>query len=162
VISTSTAILTNYSLRYGKGIVLQGASMLTPFVEIGYHKWDRGVNFGEIYSNNYLGLGVLSQAVLASRFVLSVEAMYGQTIQSAIVVNSGPSLTGFSASLGNSVLNKVGISLDYALTPAFHVNAGYDFSAFSYGISATQPTGLLEPDSLTKYTTLSFGLGIGF
>jgi hypothetical protein len=162
IVSTSGATLTNYSARYGKGFAARGNSMLTPFIEVGSHTWVRGVNYGETYSNNYFGVGLLSQYSLGNRLVFSVDLMSGHTSQSAIVVASGPQVTGFSAALGDSDLYKVGLSLDYAVGPRIHLNAGVDYSSFSYGISATQPGGLLEPDSKTTYTTVRFGLGFGF
>jgi len=170
--STSGAILTNYSARYGKGFDLRGANMLTPFIEFGSHRWDRGVNYGETYSNLYYGYGLMSQYSYANGLVLSVEAMYGRTTQSAIVVTSSPAgtppaaqLIGFSGALGNSDLFKVGISFDYALIQRLHVNMGIDYSAFNYGISGLYPSGsayAFEPDSKTNYITLRFGLGWGF
>ena len=169
VTSTSNATLTNYSFRYGKGLFLRGASMLTPYIEVGSHKWDRGVNYGETYSHNYIGYGLLNQFILASNLVFSVDAMFGHTNGSTIVVTSSPpgvpvasQLTGFSTSLGNSNIYKIGLALDYVFGPRIHVNAGVEYSAFSYGISATQPSGLLEPDSKTNYTTVRIGLGLGF
>jgi hypothetical protein len=101
--------------------------------------------------------------------VLSVDAMFGHTNESAITVTSSrpgvpatSRIIGFTTALGDSTLYKVGVSLDYLLGAKIHVNAGVDYSAFVYGISATQPSGLLEPDSRTNYTTVRFGLGLGF
>jgi hypothetical protein len=169
VTSTSGATLTNYTLRYGKGFPVRGTSMLTPYVEIGSHKWDRGVNYGETYSHNYFGIGLLNQYSLGNSLVLSVDAMFGHTRDSTISVTSSPSgvpaasqITGFTTALGDSTLYRVGLSFDYGLGPRVHLNAGVDYSAFIYGISATQPSGLLEPDSRTNYTTVRFGLGFGF
>jgi len=161
VVSTSSAILKNYSVRYGKGFE-RGASMVTPYVELGSHRWDRGVNFGETYTNMYSGFGLLCQYSLGNRLVLTVDALYGHTTQSSIAVTSGPGLTGFSGSLGNSELYKLGISADYALIKKLHVNAGIDYIAFAYGISATYPSGTSvswEPDSQTNYTIAKIGLG---
>jgi hypothetical protein len=169
VTTTSSATLTNFGFRYGKGFPVQGASMLTPYVEIGSHRWERGVNYGETYSHNYFGFGLLNQYSLGNSLVFSVDAMFGHTNGSAIAVTSSPpgvpaasQITGFSTALGDSTLYKVGVSLDYVLGAKIHVNAGFDYSAFSYGISATQPSGLLEPDSRTNYTTVRIGLGFGF
>jgi hypothetical protein len=139
--------------------------MITPYVELGSHKWERGVNYGETYSNTYYGIGLLGQYLLMDKFVISADAMYGHTMQSAISVTSGPGLIGFSGDLGNSDIYKVGVSLDWALVPRLHVTAGADYTAFNYGISANYPSGNLvawEPDSKTNYTTLRLGLGWGF
>jgi hypothetical protein len=165
VVSTSGAKLTNYSVRYGKGFANQSLSMITPYIEFGSHKWERGVNYGETYNNTYYGYGLLGQYLLTDKLVLSVDAMYGQTTQSAITVTSGPQIVGFSGTLGNSVIYKVGVSLDWAVVQRLHANAGVDYTAFNYGISATYPSGnsvAWEPDSKTNYTTVRLGLGWGF
>lgn len=165
VVSTSGAILTNYSVRYGKGFANQSLSMFTPYIEFGSHKWERGVNYGEIYSNTYYGYGLMAQYLIANKLVFSVDAMYGHTTQSAITVTSGPQIVGFSGALGNSDMYKVGASLDWAVAQRLHVTAGADYTTFNYGISATYPSGssvAWEPDSKTNYTTVRVGLGWGF
>ncbi len=169
VVSTSGATITNYSFRYGKGLDLRGAYMLTPYVEFGAHRWERAVNYGETYSNAYYGFGLLNQYVVSNHLVLSIDAMAGHTNGLAITVTSSPpgvplasQVTGFSAALGDSELYKVGVSLDYTLAQRIHVNAGLDYTAFNYGVTALQSGGLFEPDSQTDYTTLKFGLGWGF
>ena len=171
ITSTSGAVLSNYSARYGKGFD-RGAAMLTPFIEFGSHRWERGINYGETYSNLYYGYGVLSQYSYGNGLVMSVEAMVGRTTQSAIAVTSSPpgtpvagQMIGFSGGLGNSNLYRVGISFDYALVQRLHVNLGADYSAFSYGISGLYPSGssyAFEPDSKTNYLTVRLGLGLGF
>jgi len=162
VVSTSGATITNYSFRYGKGLDFGGSFMLTPYLELGSHRWDRAVNYGETYSNAYYGFGLLNQYVVGNHWVLSIDALAGHTNGSKIVVTSGPQVTGFSAALGDSVLYKVGVMLDYTLGQRIHVNAGVDYTMFNYGITAVQPGGLFEPDSQTNYLALKFGLGWGF
>jgi hypothetical protein len=162
VVSTSGAILSNYSFRYGKGLDFRGAFMLTPYVEFGSHRWERAVNYGETYSNTYYGLGLLNQYVMGNHLVLSIDAMAGHTNGSNIVVTSGNQVSGFSAALGDSVLYRAGVSVDYTLAQRIHVNAAVDYTAFNYGVSAVQAGGLFEPDSQTNYITLKFGLGWGF
>ena len=175
VVSNSSAVLINYSARYGKGFVIDSNGyesvvpyMLTPYVELGHHKWDRGVNYGETYTNDYFAIGTLWQfsSVNSSRLVVSANAMLGTTFRSKIVVNSGPGLNGFSAALGNLTSYKVGLSADYAFSNHFHGNVGVDYSSFGYGMSAVYPVGggfvAWEPDSRTNYTTFKLGLGYTF
>lgn len=161
VTATSTAMLENYSARYGKGIVVSDKIMLTPYAELGHHEWDRGVNQGEVYTNNYYGLGVLAQYSPSGKLVLSANLMAGSTFSSNIVVNSG-----FSGALGNSTLARIGVAADYAFTQSFHGNIGVDYTSFSYGISGFYPYGSTgvqwEPDSKTKYTTAKVGIGYAF
>ena len=161
VVSTSGATLINYSARYGKGYMVRNEFMLTPFIELGHHEWDRWVNYGEIYTHNYFGIGALGQYSPVSRLVLSANAMFGSTFGSNIVINGA-----FSGALGNSGLYRVGAGADYAFAQNLHGNVGVDYTSFNYGISALYPLGGgyygWEPDSKTNYTTVKIGLGYAF
>lgn len=168
-LGTSSAVLSNFSFRYGSGFSLKDEFMLTPYAEFGHHEWDRGVNYGEIYTHNWLGIGALGQYSPARKLVLTAEAMIGETVGSYISVNAGPGFSGFSSSLGNSTLYKVGISADYAFARHLHGNIGFDFTGFKYGMSAIHPVVInginnvaWEPDSKTNYTALKAGLGYAF
>ena len=166
VLATSSAVLTNFSLRSGKGFALKNKYMLTPYFELGFHKWDRGVNFGETYTHKYYGIGALGEFSPVYKLVLSVKAMAGKTYGSYITVNSGPGLNGFSGSLGNSTIYKAGLSADYAFMRHFRGNVGVDYTSFSYGMSDVYSVGgafvVWEPDSKTNYTTLKLGVGYAF
>jgi hypothetical protein len=174
VIDTTGATLTNYSGRLGRGIVIDKTElnsdlllMLTPNAELGHHKWDRGVNYGETYTNDYFALGLLYQtSAVNSKLVVSANAMLGSTFRSKIVVNSGAGLTGFSGALGNSTFYKIGFSADYPISEHFHGNVGADYTSFHYGMSGGIPVGgglvAIEPSSNTIYTTIKLGLGFSF
>jgi hypothetical protein len=164
VVGTSSAELTNFSFRFGNGFGFRDKFMLTPYLEFGHHEWDRGVNYGEIYTHNYVGFGALGQYSPVGKLVLSANAMLGETFGSYITVNSGAGLNGFSGELGNSNLYKIGIAADYAFVQNLHGNIGVDYMSFNYGISAVYPVngGSLEPDSKTNYTTVKIGLGYAF
>ena len=164
VIDISTARLTNSSIRLGKALLRYDDLMLTPYVELGTHKWERGVNSGESYANNWLGIGALGQFSPASHWVVTANAMLGGTEGSAISVNSGSGITGFSAALGNSAILNLGLSADYALTQSYHVSIGVDYTGFNYGVSHVVDAngGSLEPDSKTHYSRVKFGLGYAF
>jgi hypothetical protein len=166
VVANSGAVLANYNLRYGKGFDLSANLMLTPYAEFGQHVWNRGVNYGEIYTHAYYGLGGLFQYSSSSSLVLSLNAFYGNTLGSNIEVISGSGVTGFSGALGNSPLFKLGLSADYAFEKDFYGKIGIEVSGFKYGISALYPAGsgrvTWEPDSSTRYTTISIGLGHAF
>lgn len=166
VVSTSTATITDFNLRLGKGFSLGSNFIFTPFLEVGDHQWDRGVNLGELYKHDYYAAGALAQTSVAHSLVLSVNGMIGNTFNSSIDVNGYP--FGFSTSLGNSMIWRVGASADYAISGHFHVDAGIDYTRFKYGISALIPVPGLpgaymwEPDSSTKYTTVKAGIGYAF
>ena len=163
VVTTSAAIITNYSVRLGKGIELDrlGRSgnehLLTPLFELGRQEWFRGVNAGETYYHNTFGAGLLWQySPQNTRLVVSGLILAGQTFGSYIDVTGY-----FAGPLGNSSLLKWGISLDYALTKIVHVNMGVDYTSFAYGISDTYG-GYLEPDSTSAYLIYRAGLGFSF
>ena len=164
MLNTSSAKLTNFSARFGKGFLLHENFMLTPYVELSSHKWDRGVNSGESYSNNWLGIGALGQFSPVSELVFTANALLGNTEGSSISVNSGAGITGFTAALGNSVIFKAGLSADYAFTKNYHGNIGIDYTNFKYHISHVVPVngGSLEPDSRTNYTLVKLGVGYAF
>lgn len=160
-VATSGAVLTNFSFRSGNGFGFRDEFMVTPYLEFGYHEWDRGVNYSEIYTHNYLGFGALGQYSPVSKLVLSANAMLGETFGSYIIVNSGPGLNGFSGALGNSILYKFGVAADYAFIKRLHGTVDIDYLSFNYGMSAVYG-GYLEPDSKTSYTTVRIGLGYAF
>jgi hypothetical protein len=161
VTGTSTAVLEDYSARYGAGIVISDNLMLTPYGELGHHEWDRGVNQGEIYTHDYYGFGLLAQYSPASKLVFSANALIGSTFAANIIVNGV-----FSGPLGNSTLTRFGVAADYALAQNLHANVGVDYTSFSYGISGFYPVGTTsvawEPDSKTNYTIARVGLGYAF
>lgn len=166
VTGTTGVTMSNYDTRIGKGFELQGPFMLTPYVEMGGHEWERQVNYGETYIHSYFGVGLLGQYAPAKDLVLSANAMLGRTFGAYIQVNSGPGLTGFSGPLGNSALYRIGIGADYAVTHQLHGNIVVDYTGFRYGMSGTYPVGggavAWEPDSKTWYTAIKFGLGATF
>ena len=166
VTGLSSATISNYDARLGRGFALRGPYMLTPYFELGGHEWNRGVNFGETYMHSYYGLGLLGQYSPQNGLVLSANALLGRTFGSYIMVNAGPGLSGFSGSLGNSSLFRIGIAADYALTKALHGNIAVDYTGFRYGMSAPYQIGggfvAWEPDSWTRYITYRVGLGASF
>lgn len=164
VIGQSSAALIDYSARYGVGMELGSQFMATPYLELGHHEWDRGVNYGENYTNNYYGIGVLGQYSPADKLVLTGNVMVGNTFNSNIVVNSGPAIGGFSGALGNSTIYRYGVAADYAFTINVHANIGIDYTSFKYGMSAVYPVsgGIYEPASKTSYTTARIGIGYAF
>ena len=165
IVGQSGATLVNYSARYGKGITNQNMPtvMVTPYVELGHHEWDRAINTGEIYTNSYYGIGLLYQYSPIPKLVLSGNALIGETFSSNIAANAIPAsnMNAFSGGLGNSGLSKIGASVDYAFTRNFHGNLGVDYTRFTYGASAIY-SGYGEPNSKTAYTVAKVGIGYAF
>jgi hypothetical protein len=155
------AIVRDYDFRLGKGFGSQ-VFMITPFVGMGYHEWDRKVNAGEDYTNGYYGVGLLLQYSPFQRFVFSADAMVGRTFDATVQVNAIPGLNPTTTlDLGASTLYKLGLSGDYAITPIIHVNAGVEWVGFDYGISPVVNS-ILEPSSHTHDVVFRVGGGIAF
>jgi hypothetical protein len=157
------AVLMDFSLRYGKGFVLNDQVMATPFIELGSHQWDRNLgSYQETYTNGYYGLGLLGQIAMTNAFVLSASAMVGNTVNSNISISGSPYTGG---ALGNSTIYRLGISGDYAFTKSLHGNIGLDYTSFSYGQSTPTRVGryvYFEPSSTSQYTTYKIGLSYNF
>ncbi len=160
------ATLEDLSLRWGKGFSLSQNSMLTPYFELGYHSWDRGVNAGETYRNRYYGLGALAQYAPTHNLTLTANGLVGGTFGANITVAPDGGYSGFSGSLGTSTLWRIGGSVDYAFTTHLHGNLGVDYTSFKYGASSLFDVGggyvAWEPDSTTHYTVARVGLGYSF
>jgi hypothetical protein len=159
----SPAVLTDFSLRYGKGFVLNDQVMATPFIELGSHQWDRNLgSYQETYTNGYYGLGLLGQVAMTNAFVLSASALVGNTVNSNISITGSPYTGG---ALGNSTIYRLGISGDYAFTKSLHGNIGLDYTSFSYGQSTPTRVGryvYYEPSSTSQYITYKIGLSYNF
>lgn len=161
----SGATIADFSLDYGRGLIVNDRVMVTPYGEFGYHKWDRNVGDGlpggypESYSHKYLGIGALGQYSPVDKLVLSANVLIGHTFGSNFSVSG---IADFSTALGDSILSKFGISVDYAFTKNIHASAGIDNTSWEYGASAVQPSGLYEPDSKTSDTTARAGIGYAF
>lgn len=167
VTDTSSARLLDLSARIGEGFTVGQNFMLTPFLEIGHHKWYRDINAGETYNHSYYGGGLLAQTSIGNKFVLSFNGMFGRTFSSTIDVASS-SIPGFSGDLGNGITYRFGVSADYAITKLVHINFGVDHTRFKYGITKLFPVpgfpGAFqwEPDSKSRYTVFSAGIGMAF
>jgi hypothetical protein len=173
--TTSGAVVNDFDFRLGKGFELQPNLMLTPYLGAGYHNWQRKVNGGEEYSNGYVGGGLLAQWSPVNRLVLSAHGLIGSTFDSSISVSGGyldsavlasaPRSFSFSGPLGDSTIYRAGLSGDYALTGAIHLNAGVEWVDFKYGESAIYESDdyhSYEPNSSTQNTTVRVGVGYAF
>lgn len=167
----SGAKVNDFSFSYGNGYMVDSLLMVTPYAELGYHKYNRTVGNGapgsylEIYSHYYFGIGVLGQILPADKVVMSANALIGRTFRPMVDVGL-PAPFGFAARLGSSALYRVGASIDYAFTDSIHASLGVDVTSWKYGASASQAVGsgifLYEPDSKSSYTTFKAGMGFSF
>lgn len=170
-IGKSGARIGDFAFRYGSGYVIDADVLVTPYGELGYHKYDRTLGYGtsgsylETYTHRYYGIGVRGQITPGDKSVWSVNALVGYTFGANIAVGL-PAPSGFSTRLGNSALCRVGAALDYALAKNIHATIGVDFTSWKYGASAVQPLAsgisLYEPDSKTSNTVIRAGVGYSF
>lgn len=168
VVQDDGAIVRDFDFRIGKGFEITSNFMATPFLGFGSHYWSRKVNAGEVYTHDYYGLGLLLQYALTPKFVLSADVLAGRTTGSRIdVAYIDPVFNGFTGGLGGSGLYKVGFGADYALTEAFHLNAGLEYTAYRYGMSDLFLLGdnsccVGEPRSTTSTVTARVGLSYAY
>ncbi len=170
VTGTSGATIDDFTFRAGKGFAMAGNVMLTPFLELGRHDWARqpgqnagAYSFSETYTHNYYGIGGMAQYTPIRKWVLSVDALIGETFGSNINANLPPPIgISYNADLGNSALYKIGIGVDYAFTRQFHANIGLDYASWNYGQSTPDQNGTYEPNSQTAITTAKIGIGYAF
>lgn len=158
VVGTSAATMDDFVFNYGLSYDMNKNVLLTPYVEYATHNWDRGVNYGETYSHQSYGVGVLAQYSPNKEWIFSANALVGHTFDSNInVVNY------FNGKLGNSSLYKYGFSVDYAFSDKWHGNVGVDYTEFKYGKSALYPIGssvYWEPTSKTQ--NVSYKIGVSY
>jgi opacity protein-like surface antigen len=164
------ATVEDFDFRLGKGFDVGTNAMLTPYLGIGTNWWKRlltgASGYQEVYSHDYVGAGLLFQISPIPHLVLSANGLVGGAFNSSMTTSLTPG--GFliipaTYTLGNKAVYMVGGSVDFAFTAHLHGNIGIDYTRFAYGQSALNPaSGALEPNSTTRYTTVSAGLGWGF
>jgi hypothetical protein len=165
------AEIRNFDVRVGQGIVVAPNWVLTPYIGAGLHTWDRDLSnalgpFGyhESYRHGYAGPGLLAQYAASERIVLAGYGLVGSTFDPKMKTsfNGGAVIQPITYDLGTSVIFKAGASADFAVTPQWHLNAGADYTSFSYGASSLASDGSKEPDSKTKIWTVKAGFGYSF
>lgn len=168
IVQTNGAETKDFDFRLGKGFDVGQNWMLTPYFGAGYHVWDRNITgaagYHEKYEHGYAGGGLLVQWAPTNQWVLSANALVGSTFnpQMTSSLNGGAIINPFTYDLGTSLIWKAGFSADYAVTQQWHLNAGFDYTHFRYGISNQAPDGTLEPDSRTGIWTVKAGVGYSF
>lgn len=171
-VGTSGMETGDYSLRLGKGLVVDSELMVTLYGEYGRHKWNRLLGYGtpygyqEKYTHSYYGIGALGQLAGDDHRVWSAYVLAGRTASSRIEVFLPPPWVGFTAGLGNSELYKAGLSVDRRLSENIHLSLGIDYANWKYGASQIYPAGaglyLYEPDSATNLGIARMGIGYAF
>jgi hypothetical protein len=164
----SRATTQEFSVKLGKGFTPGQQWMLTPYLSLGRRYWMRELGVGtpgdyvESYNLLYYTAGGLIQYSPLDRLVLSGDVAIGRTSDPSI----NASLRGVpilnQAALGEALIKKIGTDIDYRLTEALHIFAGFDYTYFTFGQSVIQSSGFLEPYSRTELYNYTFGLRLAF
>ncbi len=172
MLAESGAKIADAAVRYGKGFVMGRDAMVTPYGELGTHRYVRTLGLGtptsyeETYTHHYYGLGMLVQYSPLDDTVLTFNVMVGRTYHPRISIVFPAPYSGFATTLGDGTVKRVGFAVDYALTRHLHAIAGADLMAWGYGASASLPIApgvyIYEPDSRTYVTAARAGLGLAF
>ncbi|WP_270956518.1 hypothetical protein [Burkholderia pseudomallei] len=160
---SDSAFAIDVSGKVGKGVPLGAAWQLTPYIEGGYHYWNRHVSWspsGYAYQHGYVGLGLLTQYAPTSRLVVGLDLSAAETISPNVHVQ------GQSLSLQSRPILAATFSADYALTQRLHLTASYGVQRFRYGQSQLVDTvysGLaFEPSSQTTTQSIMLGAAYAF
>ncbi|CAB3780223.1 outer membrane protein [Pararobbsia alpina] len=164
--ATSKNFTTDVQLRLGKAFRfgVRSQFQVVPFVQYGYHYWNRDAASLETeeYSHNAFGGGVLIQGAPTDKLVLSLDVAVSGMVGAQMKEVGFP-----AAQLESRPITQVGVGVDYAVTKHLHVNVNYKYSNYRYGISnsVTDATGrwsIYEPDSRTTQQLVMFGVGYSF
>lgn len=144
---------------------------VVPFLEGGWHAWDRQIGAGtplythESYAHWYRGVGaqLRYRSGLAWRLVLDLDG--GRTVDAQISGN-GP-LFYFRAPLGAAAYYGASIGVDRAFTGPWHLRGELSWTRFTYGASPSVATNdpnvhVVEPESSTRRLGFSLGLAYAF
>lgn len=159
---SDSAFALDVSGKVGKGIPIGADWQVTPYLEGGYHYWNRHVSWspsGYDYQNGYVGLGLLTQYAPTSRLVVGLDLSAAETI-SPSVHEQGESL-----SLQSRPMVAATIGVDYALTPKTHLTASYGVTRYRYGQSQLVGSSngfAFEPASQTTAQTFLVGVSYHF
>jgi hypothetical protein len=179
---SNKAKISDFNFRYGKGFEINDQFLLTPYGEVGHHKWNRDLGSNcsvavlasclssEKYTHYYYGIGALVQYSPMQKWVLTADGFLGHTFSSEISGTGRPIVVAGSAvfdsfsqqDLGNKSIYRIGLNADYAFTDKIHGNIGLDYIDFKYGKSDIFNTYTYEPDSKTNYTNVKVGIGYAF
>jgi len=175
VVGASGAETKDFDFRLGKGFDVGQNWMFTPYFGAGYHVWDRNVTEGmpggyfEKYEHGYTGGGLLIQWAPTNQWVISANGLVGSTFSPQMTTSmNGAFAAPNTFNLGSKLIWKAGLSTDYALTPQWHLNAGFDYTCFNYGASDWVPIpnraghAANEPDSRSGIWTVKTGIGYSF
>ena len=110
----------------------------------------------EIY-HNFLAGGDASIQYAVGPVVLDLSGIIGRTFGSQMFLNLNG---GYTFTLGNSPYHRIGFKVTYAVTPRLSLYTSYHRVTFSYGASATDSAGYMEPTSHTTESSVQVGVRV--
>lgn len=166
--STPLKTTTHYSVNdlsgeFGKGFLLTQNVLVTPFVQGGWRNWRRELSSVQVedYSNFYAGAGVRGDLGVTDRLVLTGRLGIAETIDPTMTATTAQLIPpGTTFKLGTAPLYQAGIGVDYRLFALLHLYSGVDYTHLSYGRSAVDQYGYLEPSSATDEVVFRLGIAV--
>ncbi|MDA8384573.1 MAG: hypothetical protein M0037_16240 [Betaproteobacteria bacterium] len=170
--NTSRARFKDGIFRLGQGFVPSAQVLLTPYLELGLHEWDRTLSgewgYQETYRNAFYGLGVRVQYAAGARWILSGAVAAGRTADARITVDMARAGLGQTTMrLGPAPYYRAEIGADVALGRRLHAFAKLAYSRFEYGASSQGwlysgttylAMVMVEPSSTTAIASCALGL----
>ena len=113
--------------------------------------------YNEAYYN-FLAGGEASAQYAIGPVVLDLSGIVGRTFGSAMSSNVTGAYTTFH--LGNSPYHRIGVKVTYAMTKHLSLYTSYHRVTYSYGASATNSAGFMEPTSHTTESSVQVGVRV--
>ncbi len=157
--------VNDIGLEFGKGFLLTNNILITPLVESGWRQWTRELSAdqAETYEHFYFGGGVRGDLGVTERLVLTGKAAIAETVSPTMTASAIPGFTPeMKFALGMAPLYQAEVGADYRFYSFLHLYGGVDYTHFSYGQSAVNTLGFLEPNSTTNEIVFRVGLALGF
>ena len=113
----------------------------------------------EAYNNYILG-GEASAQYSIGPVVLDVSGIDGRDFGSQMWLQGSVPNSGTTFHLGNSPYHRIGFKVTYAMTPHLSLYTSYHRVTYSYGASATNSAGVMEPASHTTESSVQVGVRV--
>ncbi len=134
--------------KLGYAFPLGHNALVIPYANVGYRYWRREMTgmygYTEHYDHTFVMAGALIQYSPFSRWIYSLSLQGGTTMSPQMRTG------GENYDLDERAAWATEGRVSYALTPRTELFGVLGYNEFSYGKSAVQPSGYLEPDSRTR------------
>ncbi len=162
--TTDETVITG-SARVGRAFMLLPVALI-PYAELGYRYWDRNITgsggYDETYHNLSYAGGLMVQYSPMRRWMLTGDGAFGYTFQARMHAQE-PYNANYT--LGGEPTWHVGGQVGYTFSRQWEAIGLVRYTQLGYGLSPGVNTPLgtaMEPDSITRETTLQVGLSYHF